>query len=516
MAMNEHRGVLEVDCRAQFFIDRALIAAGEGIHLEINPPQKAGLVLGPEQPWEAYRVTPTTVLEHDGLCRMWYNAIPLFEGKAGKLACPRCEAENEGRKVVCTECGWPLHDIDSVVHKLFQKCYAESRDGVHWERPELGLVEFQGNRRNNIIHFTGAMCVPAINPPGPPAERFMAVSEYARQLYVCVSPDGINWTRKPNPVLPFSADTSNQLIYDGALGKYVAFLRGFPGRRTTVRCEFDDLNQAPWPYDKSERTPDRTGTIYIEDELETVMDVDELDPDLRGLDVDHMSANLYEEGVYLGFPGLYRGYPGDTDRRGREGHRYFTQANDGVFETQVAVSRDGRQWSRPDRRPYVRYGLYGELDGGFMAVAPGLIRRNDDVFQYYAGNRTTHGILDPGGDRGVGGIFRLVQQKDRFMSISSGQGKGWFCTKVLRHSGRRLQLNIDCGGLGEAFVEIQDAAGRPLPGFSMADSDPIDLNQLSAAVTWRNNPDVSSFQSKAVRLMFSMRRASLYTFQFTQ
>ena len=29
--------------------------------------------------------------------------------------------------------------------------YATSKDGIHWEKPELGLVEFGGNKRNNIV-----------------------------------------------------------------------------------------------------------------------------------------------------------------------------------------------------------------------------------------------------------------------------------------------------------------------------------------------------------------------------
>ncbi len=491
-----------------------LITDSAGIHLEMEPPQKAGMVLGPDRHWEEYRVTPSAVLEDSGVYKMWYGAISRFEGEEGKVSCPRCQEENDGKRVVCTRCGWPLLDID-VLHKFYHKCYAESHDGVHWERPELGLVEFQGSKKNNIYPFTGEIYVPAINPLGPPEEKFMAVTEYGRQLYVSVSPDGINWTTKPKPVLPFSADTNNQLIYDDTLGKYVAFLRGFPGKRITVRCEFDHLDQAPWPYKKSERTCDSTGTIYIEDELDTVMDVDELDPDLPGLDINHISATLYAQGVYLGFPGLYRSYPGNTDRRGREGHRYFVQANDGVFETQLAVSRDGRHWTRPDRRPYVRYGIYGELDGGFIMIAPGLITRDDEVYQYYSGNRTTHGILAPGSDQRVGGIFRLVQQKDRFISISSGLGEGWFCTKLLRHSGKRLQVNIDCGGLGEAFVQIQDDAGHNIPGFSMEDCDPIDLNHIAATVTWKNNPDVSNLQGQPIKLKFKLRRTKLYTFQFT-
>ena len=245
------------------------------------------------------------------------------------------------------------------------------------------------------------------------------------------------------------------------------------------------------------------------------MDVDEQDPDLPGLDVDHISAALYAPGVYLGFPGLFRHYPGATGREGRQDHRYFAQGNDGVFETQLAVSRDGRHWSRPDRRPYVPYGLYGEGDGGIIMVGTGLIERGDEVYQYCGGERTTHGILDPGGDRGVGSIFRLVQQKDRFIGVSSGQDDGWLCTGPLRHSGRGLRLNIDCGGLGEAFVEIQDEAGSALPGFGVADCDPIDLNQLAAAVTWRSNPDVSTLRDRPVKLKFHLRRAKLYAFRFT-
>lgn len=507
---------IEIDTNSQFFLDDRFIAESDGVTFEVHAPEKAGVVLSPERPWEEYRISPMAVLEDEGIYKMWYSAKACYSGKEGTVRCPRCKKENDGKKVICVVCGWPLLDIDWMYQDLFYKCYAVSADGIHWERLDLGLVEYQGSNKNNIFEFTGAMCVPSINPLGPPEEKFMAISEYKRNLYISVSPDGLRWTMKSQPVLPFSADTNNQVVYDSTLGKYVAFLRGFPGRRTTVRCEFSNLDEPPWPHRNCHRKPDNTGTLYIEDELETVMDVDEHDPPLRGLDINHLSVNLYTDGVYLGFPGLFRKYPPDgLMREGREEHRYFAQGNDGTFETQLAVSRDGRVWTRPDRRAYVSGGLYGEPDGGLIMVAPGLIKCGDEVYQYYGGKRTTHGIFEPGTDRHTGSIFRLIQPKDRFISVSADMKGGRFRTPLFRHSGKRLELNIDCGGLGETFVHILDESGNPIKGFTREDCDPVDLNQLRHVVTWHGRSDVGLTAGKPIRLEFFMRASKLYTFRFS-
>ena len=69
-------------------------------------------------------------------------------------------------------------------------CYAESKDGIHWTRPELGLVEFEGSKRNNIFwtqkmtrHEPGVLPpdMPPIpfrdsNPAAHESERFKAMS----------------------------------------------------------------------------------------------------------------------------------------------------------------------------------------------------------------------------------------------------------------------------------------------------------------------------------------------------
>lgn len=495
-------------------LDYLFVDDSYGVKPEINPPQKAGEILKPEKPWEEYRISPEAIIEDNGVYRMWYSAFGSYDGVDGMVACPRCELQNEGRKVVCRKCGWPLGDPDIIFSDMQNICYAESIDGICWERQNLELVNYKGSCRNNIAQKGGAI---AINPVGSENERYMCLGEREKKIWIYTSRDGLKWERKPNPVLPFSADTNNQIMYDNVLGKYVAFLRGFPGRRTTVRCEFSSLDEAPWPYEDHGHTAgDNTGTVYLTDELETVMDIDKDDPELPGLDINGINACIYADGVYLGFPTFFRKYPpSGLDKKGREAHRFFSQGNDGTFEVQLAVSRDGRKWYRYDRRPYLSCGIYGGADGGLVSVAPGLIKRGNEVYQYYCGKRTTHGIFEPGYDKKEGSIFRLVQLKDRFIGMTASHSKGgWFITPPVIHTGSELILNIDCRGLGEASIQITNEDGVPIEGFAHADCDRVDLNHLEHKVTWRGNSDVSTLANRPVRLDFKMQMSTLYTFGF--
>lgn len=499
------------NCRNHLLLDDAGLAETEGIAFRIHLPRAEGVVLAPEREWEAYRVAPLAVIEHGGVFKLWYSAIACHPGVTHPLSCPRCRRENPGCKVVCVACGWPLVDIDYLQHEMCGVCYAESTDGIHWERPDLGLVEFRGSRRNNLI--AGPCGVPALNPRGGVDERFMGIAEVGGRLYVTVSPDGLRWTRKPQPCLPFCADTNNQLIYDPDTDKYVALLRGFPGRRTTVRCEFASLDQTPWPFEEHGHAPDATGCRYITDELPAALDVDADDPALPGLDINHLSACRYAPGAWFGFPALFRHYPpAGLDRAGREGHRFFAQGNDGTWETQLAVSRDGRHWTRPDRTAYLGPGFFGAPDGGINSLfGVGTIHRGEEIYQYGFGQSVTHGIFEPGERRGVGAICRFVQPRDRFIGAVAGARGGRFLTHPVAWPGGELTLNIDCGGLGEVSVEVRTADGAPMSGFRHVDCDRVDLNQLAAVVTWRGKTTRGLPVGNGVRLDVRLLSSRLYS-----
>jgi len=145
-----------------------------------------------------------------------------------------------------------------------------------------------------------------------------------------------------------------------------------------------------------------------------------------------------------------------------------------------------------------------------------MLRRGDEIWQYYFGTRRTHEEKEQAEKAGrVGeGIFRTVQRLDGFVSLDAGQRGGEFTTPVLTFAGSRLVLNAACHGLGEIWVEIRDDAGQPIPGFRQTDAVSIDRNGTAQEVWWKQGPDVSALAGRPVRLRFVMRSAKLFAFQF--
>jgi hypothetical protein len=141
----------------------------------------------------------------------------------------------------------------------------------------------------------------------------------------------------------------------------------------------------------------------------------------------------------------------------------------------------------------------------------GMINRGDEIYQYGQGQSVTHGIFEPGERRGVGAIYRFEQPRDRFIGAEVGPRGGRLLTEPFQWPGGELTLNLDCGGLGEASVEVRAADGAPLPGFSHADCDRVDMNQLAAVVTWRGQTTLALPAGNGVRLDMRLQSARLYS-----
>jgi hypothetical protein len=129
-------------------------------------------------------------------------------------------------------------------------CYAESKDGVHWTKPELDLVEFQGLRKNNII-LSGLPECHNFSPfldtkPGvPKSQRYKAVGGTGRQgLMAYASADGIHWKkmREQGVITKGAFDSHNLAFYSPTEAKYVCYFRTFRrGIRWIDRCTSDDF-----------------------------------------------------------------------------------------------------------------------------------------------------------------------------------------------------------------------------------------------------------------------------------
>ena len=128
-------------------------------------------------------------------------------------------------------------------------CYACSTDGIHWEKPELGLVDFKGNKRNNIlyayVHGTGVF----LDEEAPdPNRRYKLVTkvDYAPgcgYMAVGFSADGIHFgeLKKWTGGQP-RADTHNFVFREERTGRFVLITRVWKnGQRIAARCESSDF-----------------------------------------------------------------------------------------------------------------------------------------------------------------------------------------------------------------------------------------------------------------------------------
>ena len=143
--------VVEIGARRELFVDDFLIDRRDGLELRLQSPVPREIVLEHDAPWEGSGCGYHTIFRDGEIVRMYYIAADLTNADGTKLAS----------------------------RPLFA-CYAESRDGLHWTKPELGLFEFAGSKKNNIVwsapkldNFTPFKDT---NPACPPGERYKAVA----------------------------------------------------------------------------------------------------------------------------------------------------------------------------------------------------------------------------------------------------------------------------------------------------------------------------------------------------
>jgi len=479
--------------RKQLFIDRRFVTESRGVELAMNPPVKVGPVLIGTQSWDnGFVAGYGSVLQDQGKYRMWYIGMPS------------------------SDTGQP----DYAVCRL---CYAESDDALHWTKPDLGICDWRGSRANNIVLETSleSACV-LIDPKAAAAERYKLVAHLHERtgrtpngnapagtgLYIYTSPDGLRWTLHSERVFPFDPDSLNMAFYDGRTGKYFAYVRTWNPLRRVGVVETDDLLK-PWPYRPG---PPRGPVVGVgpdhapSQEVDDAFGTDAEDPPNMDFYTSAVVAYPWAEDAYLMFPSAYRHFPAPPAGQRR---------NDGTVDIDLAVSRDAHTFHRISREPYIGLGTMDEPDNGTLYLFIGMLRRDNVLYQYYEGNDHTHGVSELKKNRGT--IFAVRQRLDGFSSIDAGPSGGQFATPPVIFAGRHLVLNLDASATGEISVELQDAAGKPLSGFTFADSDPLIRNNVAETAAWKGgDSDLSRLAGTPVRVAFRMRLAKLYSFQFSE
>ncbi len=467
------------------FIDDMLIAGMQGVTFRVRPPDIRETVLTPHHPRQKL-AGYSSVIDDGKELKMYYSTLGPLTVRL-----------------------------------------ATSKDGIHWEKPELGIYSLAGSRKNNILFdyaINGSAYYDEHDPD--PARRYKYFTCYmsdrkegtrtAEGIVLYTSSDGIHFTKHETQLLPLDADSQAVLFRDHYLNKYVCYLRGwrFPRIRTVVRGETDDP-MLPWPYTPAAK-PFHNGheLPLASTELPVVLQTDQDDPPETDLYAGQVVLYPWAHKVYLAFPTYYYHYKGDERK-----HLSPTglPGNIGVGEVQLAVSRDCIHWKRYRSPAYLKAGWYRNSYCGWPWVLQGMARRGRLIYQYVSLRSSGHGgheLVES--EREYPGFTLCEQQADRFVGAEFDYTGGTLTTAPFIFEGNRLTLNVDTGAMGEGRVAIQEPDGKAIAGFELEHCDLLNGDHFDKVISWNGRKDVASVAGKAVCLHMKMRGTRLYAFQFVK
>jgi hypothetical protein len=468
----------------QLMVDDYLIDKMAGTSLVLHQPVKREVAIDHDAPWEGNNCGYHTVFRDGDVYRMYYMIAHLDCGA------------NERRK-------------EPANHQMTMAAYAESKDGVHWVKPELGQFQFAGSKKNNIIMWDGydkrteCFLVPFkdANPNCAPDARYKSLVRCTPELelWTLKSPDGIHWSRLSDKAVITKGefDSQNLAFWDTLRGEYRAYFRGYRnGRRDVLTATSRDFVR--W-----------TEPVFLEYPGSP----------LQELYTNQIAPYYRAPQIFLGFPTRYvdRGWTPSLDalpelehrrQRAKMSPRYGSAITDGL----LMGSRDGVTFKRWDEA-FLRPGPQelGEWLYGGHYQNWGLVETKSDLpgapneLSLYAVEGCWRGVSDR--------LRRYTIRIDGFVSLQAPLSGGECTTKPLRFSGSKLMINYATSAAGSMRVEIQDADGKPLDGFRLEDCPEIFGDSLERTVFWKTRNDLSSLAGRPVRLRMMLKDADLYSFQ---
>jgi len=463
-------GPFELGSDKFLFLDEFLLDTVEGAELTVNPPRFDALVLIADRPWERGGITSYGNVLYDPELdeyRLYYVPVAWDEDPGFCIA------------------------------------LATSKDGVHWEKPNLGAVEWQGSKENNIVIWAQREGTVMIDPNALPERRYAVISSHPElRTRLFTSPDGIHFTMHERMISAIHSDSQISSFWDADTKRYHHYPRAVTDRGRSVGFLTTGAMDEVWPND-----------------ILVVMTGDERDPPELDLYTNACEKYALARNAYLGFPTPYYHYNAPPARAHLNAPTLAIggKTNDGAIESQLATSRDGRTWTR-HRAPYVPLGNYDGLDIKVAMMIPGILHQDGKLYHYFMGYTFTHGdtqVRYGDGGRDLGGVFRVEQRVDGFVSLDFNYEGGTVVTAPFTFSGKRLALNLNTSASGEARVALLDADGSEIPGYGLADARYINGDYQSKIVEWKDGAsDVSALAGRPIRLRFECRGTKLYSFQF--
>lgn len=516
--LNEGAHPVDIGTRLEMMVDDHLVARlGGGARQRLNSPVPRDIALRLDAPWEGNAGGGFTVFEDGDRYRMYYRGQD-FVYRNKQLASP------SGKYI----------------------CYAESADGIHWEKPELGLVEYDGSRQNNILLDAAEILNGMFSPfrDGNPAcaaeARYKAFALMqkgdARGLWAYGSPDGIHWSAMSDgPVITEGLlDTQNLAFWDGERGEYRAYHRNeFRLPQTGEEPYGSHSVLANTPNDRQQDGDGgrlrgsrygrdiltATSSDFVQWTDSVYVNYSEGRPD--ELYSNQITPYYRAPHLLLGFPTRYverpwseslEALPELEHRRMRAeiSERYGAALTDGMFMS----SRDGYSFSlwpdsfiRPGLRPRGNW-TYGDNFQNWGIVTTGsAFSGAPDELSFY--------VREGYWRDGASSLRRYAMRVDGFVSVQAPLSGGELVTKPLIFEGRELVLNFSASAAGSIRVELlRDQMNTPVEGFDLEDCVELLGDDLERVVRWKDGRELGGLAGTPLRLRFVLRDADLFSFRF--
>lgn len=459
---------IDVGDRLELFVDHHVIDRLEGTALKLHAPLPAGEAVRFDNPWEGPFSTYVTVVADGGTYRMYYRGSSSSAG-------------------------------DDRDHQV--TCYAESADGKRWIKPHLGLHTVRGTRENNVVLAGNGPLShnfsPFVDarPDVPAAERFKALGgTQSTGLVALCSGDGVHWRHwRREPVMPsdpddYRYDSQNLAFWSQHEGCYLCYFRawlgGAPeGYRTIARSQSADFIHwsAPKLMSFGDRPPEHLYTSQTH-------------PYFRA------------PHIYLALPARF--LPGRQALSTEEARRMEVpqEYRKDCSETVLMTSRGGERFDRSFMEAFIRPGLErGDWVSRSNYAALGVVPTGPAELSLY--------VVRHYAQRSIY-LERQTLRTDGFISVNSPYTGGTMVTKTIRFAGGELVLNYATGANGQVSVELQDAAGRALPGFTEDQCRVLFGDQIERVVRWTGGSSVAGLAGKPIRVRFTMKDADLYAMRF--
>jgi hypothetical protein len=472
------------------------------------------------------------------------TAHPAEVHDGNPILVPETPLEREGG-MACTFDDGVFFDPSDGLFKMFyiigyytgkhSTALAVSRDGVHWERPELDVVPGTNVIVPSEKHYARDNFSPWLDHfASDPAERWKAYlylwpregGEWGHTLdkerpeWLLTSPDGVHWNRRKK-FLASSGDCTS-LFHDPFRQKWVLNIRSYLSHgRDRCYYESDDFlglanvtpeNRAYWLRADDLDLPDPDVV-----RLRRTLKPEEMERISKGAKPEHLDrwfgdpTQLYTiaptpyESLMLGVFTIHYGPENCVLEKRDDRQPKLTQIK-------LGYSRDGFHYARPDRDVFIAASKKaGCADRGYVrAAGGGCLVVGDKLHFYYS---AASGVA-PDGQRHLyaGGCMHLATlRRDGFVSLDAGREAGFVTTRPVTFSGRALFVNVKAAS-GRLRVAVLDTDNNHIEPFTLENCIGLCTDETAVRVTWRGGNDLSLLAQRPVRLLFELTNGSLYSF----